>query len=194
MPDLNEPADVTEILRSWISGDRDAEERLFPLVYDELKSLARSYLRKERGEHTLQPTALVNEAYLRLIDQTRVDWKNRSHFYGIAAQIMRRILIDHARSHTSGKRGGAAQKISLDDATISVDQDATDLLALDQALTKLAAIDPRKERVVELMYFAGLEQKEVAVVLDVAEKTVQRDWQMAKLWLLRELSAGRKLP
>jgi len=181
---------VTEILQSWSSGDRDAEARLFPLVYEELKLLARSYLRKERGEHTLQPTALVNEAYLRLIDQTRVDWQNRSHFYGIAAQIMRRILIDHARAHASGKRGGAAQKISLDDATISVNQDATDLLALDEALTRLAAIDPRKERVVELIYFAGLDQKEVAVVLEVAEKTVQRDWQMAKMWLLRELSAG----
>jgi len=187
---MNEPPDVTEILRSWSSGDRDAEARLFPLVYDELKLLARSYLRKERSEHTLQPTALVNEAYLRLIDQTRVDWKNRSHFYGIAAQIMRRILIDHARAQASGKRGGAAQKISLDDATISVNQDATELLALDEALTRLAAIDPRKERVVELIYFAGLDQKEVAVVLEVAEKTVQRDWQMAKLWLLRELSAG----
>lgn len=178
------------MLRSWSGGNRNAEEQLFPLVYDELKLLAQSYLRKERGGHTLQPTALVHEAYLKLIDQTRVDWKNRSHFYGIAAQVMRRILIDHARAHATGKRGGAAQRLSLEEVSISVEQDASDLLALDEALTKLAQIDERKSRVVELLYFGGLENKETAEVLSVSEKTSQRDWQMARLWLFRELSAA----
>ncbi len=187
---MDQPADVTEILKAWSGGNRDAEAQLFSLVYEELRSLAQSYLRRERSEHTLQPTALVNEAYLRLIDQTRVDWKNRSHFYGIASQMMRRILIDHARSHASGKRGGAAQKLSLDDVSVSVSQDASDLLALDEALKKLAEVDERKERVVELVYFGGLEHKEAAEVLHISVKTVQRDWQMAKLWLLRELSSN----
>ena len=165
-----------------------ALERLTPLVYDELRRLAQSYLRQERSGHTLQPTALVNEAYLRLVDQTRVNWQNRAHFYGIAAQMMRRILIDHARAHATDKRGGAAQRLSLEDANIAVEQDATDLIALDEALTNLAKFDERKSRVVELLYFGGLENKEAAEVLGVSEKTIQRDWKMAKLWLYRELS------
>jgi RNA polymerase sigma factor (TIGR02999 family) len=180
--------DITEILHSWSSGDRAAADELFPLVYDELRRLAHSYLRQERAGHTLQPTALVNEAYLRLVDQTRVNWQNRSHFYGIAAQMMRRILVDHARARATDKRGGAAARLSLEAANISVEQDATDLIALDEALTSLAKFDERKSRVVELLYFGGLENKEAAEVLGISEKTVQRDWKMAKLWLYRELS------
>jgi RNA polymerase sigma factor (TIGR02999 family) len=185
---MEQPQDITEILRSWSGGDAEAADQLFALVYDELRRLARTYLQREGSGHTLQPTALVNEAYLRLVDQTRVDWQNRSHFYGIAAQMMRRILVDHARSHATDKRGGAAQRLSLEDAFIAPEQGATDLLELDEALTKLAKFDERKSRVVELLYFGGLEQREAAVVLNVSEKTVQRDWQMARMWLYRELS------
>ena len=189
-PDMEQPQDITEILRSWSGGDPEASERLFALVYDELRRLARSYLKREGSGHTLQPTALVNEAYLRLVDQTRVDWQNRSHFYGIAAQMMRRILIDYARAHATGKRGGVALRLSLEQVNISLEQDATDLIALDEALTKLANFDERKSRVVELLYFGGVECKEAAEVLNVSEKTIQRDWQMAKMWLYRELSAA----
>ena len=187
---MEQPQDITEILRSWSGGDPEASERLFALVYDELRRLARSYLKREGSGHTLQPTALVNEAYLRLVDQTRVDWQNRSHFYGIAAQMMRRILIDYARAHATGKRGGVALRLSLEQVNISLEQDATDLIALDEALNKLANFDQRKSRVVELLYFGGVEYKEAAEVLSVSEKTIQRDWQMAKMWLYRELSSA----
>ncbi len=136
----------------------------------------------------MQPTALVNEAYLRLVDQTRGEWQNRAHFYGIAAQMMRRILVDHARAHVADKRGGGAKRITLEEKEIAPEQDATELLALDEALTKLAKLDERKSRVVELLYFCGLVQKEAATILKVSEKTIQRDWQMAKMWLSRELS------
>src|SRR5918911_5233 len=149
-------SDVTQMLLAWSAGDASAEERLFPLVYDELKRIARLYLRRERAEHTLQPTALVHEAYLRLIDQTRVTWQNRAQFYGVAAAMVRRLLINHARAHATGKRGGAARRLTLEDANISVEQDATDLLALDEALDRLSQVDERKSRVVELLYFGGL--------------------------------------
>jgi len=161
-----------------------------PLVYKELRHLARSYMRRERADHTMSPTALVHEAYIRLVDQANVDWKNRAHFYGIAAQMMRRILIDYARAHATGKRGGVALRLSLEQVNISLEQDATDLIALDAALTKLANFDERKSRVVELLYFGGVEYKEAAEVLNVSEKTIQRDWQMAKMWLYRELSSA----
>jgi RNA polymerase sigma factor (TIGR02999 family) len=189
---MEQTQDITEILRSWSDGDADAADRLFALVYDELRRLARSYLQREDSAHTLQPTALVNEAYLRLIDQTRVNWQNRSHFYGIAAQMMRRILVDHARAHATGKRGGAAERLSLEDAVIAPEQNATDLVELDEALTNLAKFDERKSRVVELLYFGGLERKEAALVLGVSEKTVLRDWQMARMWLYRELSLSAR--
>ena len=182
--------EVTRMLRAWSAGDPHAQDELLALVYGELRQRAAGHLRRDRQGHTLQPTALVHEAYLRLVGQRRVSWQNRGHFFALASQMMRRILVDHARAHSSDKRGGAAQKLSLEDAPISIEPDSVDLLALDEALSKLAAIDPRKERVIELMYFAGLDQKETAAVLAVSEKTVQRDWQMAKLWLLRELSAG----
>lgn len=186
----NQPKDVTQILLAWKAGEEGAEDALFPLVYEELRRIARQYLRHEREGHTLQPTALVHEAYLRLVDQTRVDWQNRAQFYGVAATMMRRILVNHARGLATEKRGGAAQRLSLDDTAISIEQGATDLVALDEALGRLAKFDDRKSRVVELLYFGGMENKEAAEVLSVSEKTIQRDWQMAKRWLYRELSPG----
>lgn len=181
-------SDVTRMLLAWSAGQAGAGDSLFQLVYDELRKIARQYLRHEREGHTLQPTALVHEAYLRMVDQTRVTWENRAQFYGVAATMMRRILINHARGLATEKRGGAAQRLSLDDARFSPTENATDLLALDEAMTQLADFDERKSRVVELIYFGGLESKEAAAVLGVSEKTVQRDWQVARSWLYRELS------
>jgi RNA polymerase sigma factor (TIGR02999 family) len=180
--------DVTQMLLAWSAGEPGAKDSLFPLVYDELKRIARHYLKREREAHTLQPTALVHEAYLRLVDQTRVTWQNRAHFYGMTATMMRRILVNHARAHATEKRGGAGRRLSLEEANISVEQSATDLIALDEALSRLVELDERKGRVVELLYFGGLEHREVAEVLNVSEKTVQRDWQIARSWLYRELS------
>jgi RNA polymerase sigma factor (TIGR02999 family) len=185
---MSENSDVTQMLRAWSAGENGAEESLFPLVYDELKRIAQRYLQHERDGHTLQPTALVHEAYLRLIDQSRVRWQNRAQFYGVAATMMRRILINHARALATEKRGGAAQRLSLDETNISIEQDATDLIALDEALHRLAKLDERKSRVVELLYFGGVENKEVAEILGISEKTVQRDWKLARSWLYRELS------
>jgi RNA polymerase sigma factor (TIGR02999 family) len=161
-----------------------------PLVYDELRRLAREYLRRERGDHTLQATALVHEAYLRMIDEKRVSWQNRAHFYGIAARLMRQILVEHARAHNAAKRGGGAQKFSLDEAREVLHNDKTDLVALDGALQAFAQSYPRKSEVVELKFFGGLEAREIAEVLQVSEKTVLRDWSFAKLWLSRELSSA----
>ena len=187
---MEQPQDITEMLRQWSGGDAQAAERLFALVYDELRHLARNYLRREQAGNTLQPTALVNEAYLRLIDRTRVDWQNRAHFYGIAAKVMRRILVEHARAHAADKRGGPAQqKFSLDETLLQPHQRAAELIALDEALEALAQVDERKSQVVELRFFGGLSVAETASFLQVSEKTVQRDWQIAKLWLHRELRA-----
>lgn len=182
------PPDVTTILREWSDGDRDAPARLMPLIYQELRRLARQYLRQERADHTLQPTALVHEAYLRLVDQSRVDWQNRAQFFGVAAQIMRRILVDHARSHVAAKRGGLARRISLDEAAILPQQREADLLALDDALIELAVVDERKSRVVELRFFGGLSVEETAEALSVHPTTVRRDWTVAKAWLHRKIS------
>ncbi len=176
------------MLLAWSAGETGAEDSLYQLVYDELKRIARQYLRKEREGHTLQPTALVHEAYLRMIDQTRVTWQNRAQFYGVAATMMRRILVNHARGLATDKRGGGIQRLSLDEANFSPGENAADLLELDEALVRLAELDQRKSRVVELLYFGGLENKEAAEVLSVSEKTVQRDWQMARSWLYRELA------
>ncbi len=159
-----------------------------PLVYAELRQLADRYMSHERINHTLQPTALVNEAYLRLIDQTRVNWQNRAHFFGIAAQLMRRILLDHARAHNAGKRGGVAKRLSLDEAAILPEERASDLIALDEALEELAKLDERKSRIVELRFFGGLGVDETAEVLGIHRATVLRDWAVAKAWLHRELS------
>ena len=180
--------EVTAILHDWSGGDPDAPERLMPLVYDEMRRLARSFLAKERGGHTLQPTALVNEAYLRLVDQTRVNWQNRAHFYGIAASMMRRVLIDHARAHATEKRGGGAVRLSLDDVQLPLAQRAQSLVALDEALEKLKQMDERKCRVVEMRFFAGMSDEEIAEVLGVTTRTVLRDWKTARLWLYRELA------
>lgn len=184
----DESHDVTQILQDWREGKTDAAERLFPLVYDELKRQARRYLSRERVNHTLQPTALVHEAYLKMIDQTSFALENRAHFFGIASRIMRQILVDHARAYNAEKRGGSAERFSIEDLDILPEQSAGDLIELDDALKKLEAIDARKAQVVDMRFFGGLKDAEIAQVLGVTEKTVRRDWQFAKLWLFRELS------
>ena len=179
--------EVTRLLQDWSEGDAGAAERLMPLVYEELRRLARSYLRRERPDHTLQPTALVNEAFLKLVDQSRVSWQDRHHFFGIAAQMMRRVLVDHARAQKAEKRGGAQGKVSLEEANVPTGERAAELVELDEALQRLAEVFPRKGRVVELRFFGGLSVEETARVLGVSDKTVMREWQSAKLWLYREL-------
>jgi RNA polymerase sigma factor (TIGR02999 family) len=185
---MSSSPDITQLLKDWSDGDGQAPAQLMPLVYQELRRLADHYMSHERVSHTLQPTALVNEAYLRLIDQTRVNWQNRAHFFGIAAQLMRRILLDHARAHHAGKRGGVAKRLSLDEAAILPEERASDLIALDEALEELAKFDERKSRIVELRFFGGLGVDETAEVLGIHRATVLRDWAVAKAWLHRELS------
>ena len=180
--------DVTQLLKEWSAGDSNAAAKLVPLVYEELRLLARSYVARERADHTLQATALVHETYLRLADQTQLNWKDRVHFYGIAARVMRRILVEHARAHRSTKRGGLAQKISLEEARELPAETDVDLLKLDSALESFAKDYPRKSEVVELKFFGGLDAREIAEVLQVSEKTVLRDWNFAKLWLCRALT------
>jgi RNA polymerase sigma factor (TIGR02999 family) len=182
--------EVTEILEQWREGNARAAERLFPLVYEELKHQARRHLSRERADHTLQPTALVHEAYMRMVDQTSPQIENRAHFFGFASRVMRQILVDHARQHKAEKRGGAAQRLSLNDIDLLPEQSAADLLELDEALKRLEAIDERKCRVVDMRFFGGLKEPEIAKVLGITEKTVRRDWQFAKLWLYRELSSA----
>jgi RNA polymerase sigma-70 factor (ECF subfamily) len=188
-PEMSSP-DVTQILQEVSGGDKDAPARLMPLVYDELRRLADYYLRQERPDHTLQPTALVHEAYLKLVDQTRVDWQNRAHFFGVAAQLMRRILVDHARRHRASKRGGLQQKMALDEAVDYSQPRDVDLLALDEALNALAKLDERQSRIVELRFFGGLTIEETAEALGVSPATVKVDWSMAKAWLRREIGRG----
>lgn len=181
--------DITQILRNWDSGDPDLTARLMPLVYEELRRLARNYLQRERADHTLQATALVHEAYIRLVDDEHVSWKDRAHFYGIAARLMRRILVDHARAHNAAKRGGLEQKLTLDEARdIPSNSGPAELVELDGALDDFAQTYPRKSEVVELKFFGGLDAKQISEVLQVSEKTVLRDWNFAKLWLCRALS------
>lgn len=184
------PHEITQLLAEWSEGNQAALDQLYPLVYNELRRLAHGYLRRERKGHTLQTTALINEAYLRLVDQKQVHWANRSHFFGISAQIMRRILIDHARRYDYAKRGGGAQRISLDEAAVVAKQRGQALLMLDEALKSLAKIDPRRSQVVELRYFGGLNNEEIAGVLKISENTVTRDWNMARAWLYQELSGS----
>ncbi len=184
------PNDVTQLLVDWSRGNREALDSLLPLVYDELRRLADHYLRRERVDHTLQGTALVHEAYIRLIDQNRVQWQNRAHFFGVAAQMLRRILVDHARAHKTAKRGGAAMTLALDEALATPEQRDLDLVALDDCLTALAAIDPQQSKVVELRYFSGLSIEETAEVLGISPATVKRDWVVAKAWLHREMKRG----
>jgi RNA polymerase sigma factor (TIGR02999 family) len=182
------PNEITKQLIAWGRGDTAALEQLIPAVYQELRRMADYHLRRESPEHSLQPTALVHEAYLRLIDQKQVEWQNRAHFFGVAAQMMRRILVDHAKAKHRAKRGGAARKLSLDEATHYTNEPAAELVALDDALQVLAELDVRKSRIVELRYFGGLTVEETAQVLDISAKTVMRDWNLAKAWLYQQLS------
>jgi RNA polymerase sigma-70 factor (ECF subfamily) len=183
--------DVTELLIRWNKGETEAREQLFPLIYRELQKIAHRYLRHEAEDHTLQTTALVNEAYLKLIDQRRSEWQNRAQFFGIAAQAMRRILIDHARARLTEKRGSGAPDVSLDAGTIDVsDERARELILLDEALQKLAAKDPERSRVVEMRYFGGLSVEETAEALDVSVSTVTRNWRVAKAWLYKEIAGN----
>lgn len=182
------PESVTQLLVDWNNGNQHALDELMPLVYNELRRLAANYLRRERVDHTLQPTALVNEAYLKLIDQSQAKWQNRAQFFGVAAQLMRRILVDHARQHHAAKRGGSAQqRLSITSAEKIGRQPEMDLLALHEALNELAAIDPQQGRIVEMRYFGGLSIDETAEVLGIGHATVERDWKMARAWLRRRL-------
>lgn len=180
---------VTSLLAELTRGNHEAVDALLPLIYDELRSLAANYLRRERPDHTLQPTALVHEAYLRLVDQTRVNWQNRAHFFGVAAQMMRRILVDYARARVAGKRGPDFQKLSLDENIDKAVEQSHELVALDEALQELAEIDEHKSRIIELRYFGGLSVEETAEVLGVTPVTVKRHWRMAKAWLYGRMRA-----
>lgn len=184
---------VTRLLQQWSNGDPQALEDLIPLVYDELRQVARQYLRRERPGHTLQPTALVHEAYLKLVDQRRIRWQNRAHFFAVAAQLIRRILVDHARARGASKRGGGLRQLTIEADVAPAERRGQagelDVLALDGALSRLAELDPRQAHVVELRFFGGLDVEETAEVLGVSSPTVKRDWRTAKAWLYRELQA-----
>src|SRR6266404_9838657 len=180
--------DVSTLLRAWSDGDQSALDKLTPIVYDELHRLARRHMKRERPGHSLQTTALVNEAYLRLVDYKRMQWQNRAHFFAVSAQVMRRILVDHARRHNL-KRGAGLQRVSLDEALLVSDYE-TDLVALDDAMNQLARLDPRKVQIVEMRFFGGLSVEETGEALKVSPITVKRDWRAAKAWLYRELSGG----
>ena len=182
------PNQITDLLLAWNSGEPTALERLVPLVEAELRRLARTYMRRERAGHTLQTTALINEAYVRLIDAKRIRWQNRAHFYGLAARLMRRILVDFSRERNYQKRGGGAYQITFDERLAITGTDNPDLLALDEALTELGQVDERKAQVVEMRFFGGLTEKEAAIALGVSAETARRDWRLAKAWLLRRLS------
>jgi len=182
--------DITGLLLDWGSGDRAAFDKLVPLVYKELRQMAHQYMRRERAGNTLQTSALINEAYIKLVDYNRMRWQDRAHFFAVAAQAMRRILVEHARGRGRLKRGGAAQRLSLDEATGLAAERAASIIALDDALIDLSAIAPRKAQVVELRYFGGLNIDETAEVLGVSSPTVQREWRAAKAWLYRTISEG----
>jgi RNA polymerase sigma factor (TIGR02999 family) len=190
---MSEPSqDVTQLLGQWQGGDREALNALTPLVYNELRRLAQSYINRERPNHTLQGTALVHEAYLRLIDQRQVEWRSRNHFFALAAELIRRILVDHARAKAAAKRGGANVKLSFEDAMEPAVNEDLDLVALDDALQLLARTDPQQSRIVELRYFAGLKIEETAEVLQISPATVKRDWTVAKAFIKREMLRGAR--
>ncbi|PWU02744.1 MAG: RNA polymerase subunit sigma-70 [Terriglobia bacterium] len=180
--------EITQLLRHIQDGDRTAEAKLVPILYQELHRLAASYMRRERSDHTLQPTALVNEAYLKLVRIPDINWESRGHFFAVASQIMRQILVDHARAHLAAKRGGSAAKVSIDDLQIYSPEKSAELVALDEALQRLAQKDPRMCKVVELRFFAGLTFEQIGNVLKVSDKTAMRDWQVARAWLHAEVS------
>jgi len=181
------PEDVTKLLVAWGNGDEAARDELMPLVYVELRRLAHRYMGRERPGHTLQTSGLVNEAYLRIIDQSQVHWQNRAHFFGIAAQMMRRILVDYARNRQYAKRGGSARQVSLDEAMIVSEERSAEVIALDDALKGLTQFDPRKSQIVELRFFGGLSIEETAEILKVSPGTVMRDWTLAKAWLRKQM-------
>jgi RNA polymerase sigma-70 factor, ECF subfamily len=187
MPEAS-PDQITQLLIDWSKGDKSALDKLVPVVYEELRRLARHFMSGENPGHTLQTTALVNEAYLRLADQRRVSWQNRAHFFAISGKLMRRILLDHARRHARKKRGGDARKVQLDEVAVISQQRSSELIALDDALRSLEVIDPRRAQVVELRYFGGLSVEETSEVLKVAPNTVVRDWNLAKVWLYQEMT------
>jgi RNA polymerase sigma-70 factor, ECF subfamily len=185
------PSDITQLLIQMTDGNTEAVNQILPLIYSELRKLASSYLRRERSNHTLQPTALVNEAYIKLIDQKKVKWQNRAHFFGIAAQVMRRILLDHARKHTAEKRGGDAEVLPIEEEILVVSHEkSAELIALDEALDNLAKIDEQKAKIVELRYFGGLSIEETAEVIGVSVPTINRQWKMAKAWLYGQVARG----
>jgi RNA polymerase sigma factor (TIGR02999 family) len=184
------PPNVTDLLRNWSDGDKQAQEELFQVVYNELHRQAARYLRNEQPGISLQTTDLIHEAYLRLTNQQHVEWQNRLHFFAIAAKVMRHILVDHVRGRQAAKRGGSDIRLPLEDAMVVLPGQDLDLVALDEALTRLAEIDPQQSQIVELRFFSGLSVEETAKVLDVSERTVKRDWNVAKAWLRRELSRG----
>jgi RNA polymerase sigma factor (TIGR02999 family) len=179
--------ELTQLLISWGQGDQSAIDQLMPLVRTELRRLARNYMARENPGHTLQTSALINEAYIRLVDQQNVPWQNRNHFFAVAAQVMRHILIDHARAHLYAKRGGGAHKVSLDEVEASTSQRAVELLALDDSLNSLAALDPRKSQIIELRFFGGLTIEETAEAMNISPITVTREWRTARAWLRREI-------
>jgi RNA polymerase sigma-70 factor (ECF subfamily) len=182
--------DVTILLAELTKGDKEAASKLIPMVYDELRRLAGGYMRRERGDHTLQATALVHEAYLKLVEQRSVDWQGRAHFFGIAAQVMRRILVDHARGHLREKRGSGQQAVPLDEALVFAPEQSMELVKLDEALERLSKLDPRQGRIVELRFFGGLTVEQTADLLGISPKTVKRDWSMAKAWLHGDLKVS----
>jgi RNA polymerase sigma factor (TIGR02999 family) len=184
------PPNVTQLLQKWSDGDKQAQEKLFQVVYNELHRQAARYLRNEQPGLSWQTTDLIHETYLRLIDQQHVDWQNRLHFFGISAQVMRRILVDHARSRQAAKRGGSAIRLPLEDAIVVLPGQDLDFVALDEALNRLAQMDPQQSQIVELRFFSGLSVEETAEVMNVSERTVKRDWNVAKAWLRRELRRG----
>lgn len=183
-----QPSEITQILQDWNDGNENAKERLLPFVYDELKRQARILMSRERANHTLQPTALVHEAFMRLAEQSGIDWQNRSHFYGIASRLMRQILVDHARLHAAEKRGNNPIHFSIEDVQIPVEQRADSILILNDILDRLAEFDEQQAQIVEMRFFGGMSNGEIAEALEISERTVGREWQSAKLWLYRELN------
>jgi RNA polymerase sigma factor (TIGR02999 family) len=194
MESATSSAEITRLLQAWGGGDAAALESLTPLVYAELRRMARRSMRRENPGHTLQPTALVNEAYLRLVDIAQVRWQDRAHFFAVAAQTMRRILVDAARARVAGKRGGGAVHVNLDESIDAMPDRGSQLVALDDALEALARLDPRKAKVIEMRFFGGLSVEETAEVLRISADTVMRDWKMARAWLMRELAGGTNRP
>jgi RNA polymerase sigma-70 factor, ECF subfamily len=181
-------SEITKILQDWNDGNKEAKEHLLPFVYDELKRQARFLMSKERSNHTLQPTALVHEAFMKLSEQSGIDWKNRSHFYGFASRMMRQILVDHARLHAAAKRGSRPIHFSLDDVQIPIEERADSIIVLNEALERLEQLDEKQAKLVEMKFFGGLSNQEIAETLDISERTVGREWQAARLWLYREIN------